>query len=94
MTTETRTALQTRDTVLKLLTNEELAQVTTAETRSQLVEGDEYLDLEHLDRGVRNAHGFTTPMDRVLPRKAVQAATWSKILAELPPLRRESGLPA
>lgn len=82
MKTTTRTELITRDTVLKLLTNEELGTVTTAETKTQLVEGDEYLDLAHLDRGVRIARG-NSPMNRVLPRKSVHAATWSKILAKL-----------
>ncbi len=73
----------TRDHVLKLLSDEENARVSMAETALALADGDEYLDLENLEQGVRRAHGTATPMGRALPRKAVAEATWSKILLEL-----------
>lgn len=73
----------TRDHVLKLLSDEENARVSMAETKPQLADGDEYLDLENLEQGVRTAHGTATPMGRALPRKSVAEATWSKILVEL-----------
>jgi hypothetical protein len=76
-------AYVTRDSVLKLLSDDEVARVSTAETAARLADGDEYLDLEHLDQGVRRADGTATPMGRVLPRKAVHADTWSKILMQL-----------
>ena len=78
-----RTAYLTRDAVLKLLSNEEIARVSTAETRPRLSDGEEYLDLEHLDQGVRQADGAMVPMNDVLPRAAVHEETWRKILTEL-----------
>jgi len=71
----------TRDGVLKLLSDDEAASVSNAESAEKLSEGDEYLDLEHLDEGVRKADGLIVDMGRVLPRKAVHEITWSKILA-------------
>jgi hypothetical protein len=71
----------TRDGVLKLLSDDEAASVSNAESAQELAEGDEYLDLEHLDEGVRKADGLIVNMGRVLPRKAVHESTWSKILA-------------
>ena len=81
MTNEKRTEYLTRDSILKLLSDEEVARVSNAEAGARLLDGDEYLDLEQLDKGVRRALG--TSMGRVLPRKAVQESTWSKILTQL-----------
>jgi hypothetical protein len=73
-----------RDTILGLLSDEETARVSTAEGVSGLTEGAEYLDLEHLDRGVQRARASTAvTMGHVLPRNAVRVETWSKILAQL-----------
>ncbi len=80
--TDDRSAYVTRESILKLLSDDEVAKVSTAETASGLEPGDEYLDLEHLDRGVLRG-GATVPMGRVLPRKAVHPGTWTKILAQL-----------
>jgi hypothetical protein len=71
----------TRDGVLKLLSDDEAASVSNAESAEELDEGDEYLDLEHLDEGVHKADGLIVVMGRVLPRKAVHEVTWSKILS-------------
>jgi hypothetical protein len=59
-------------------------------TRSGLLEeGDEYVDLGHLEHGVRRAEGRPRiPMGRVLPRKAVRDATWIKIVEQLAALER------
>ena len=73
----------TRDSILKMLSEEEVDRVSTAETAVRLSDGDEYVDLEQLDRGVQRASGAKTDMGRVLPRKAVLDATWSKIVTEL-----------
>jgi hypothetical protein len=81
--TDDRSAYVTRESILKLLSDDEVAKVSTAETASGLEAGDEYLDLEHLDRGVLRGGGATVPMGRVLPRKAVHPGTWTKILAQL-----------
>ena len=73
----------TRDRILKLLSDEEVARVTTAETAAHLSEGDEYLDLEQLNQGVQWASKSTAPIGSLLPRKAVKENTWSKILTQL-----------
>jgi hypothetical protein len=84
MKTDQRSVYLTRDSILKLLSDDEVATVATAETATHLPDGDEYLDLEQLNQGVQRAPRKTTPMGRVLPKKAVQEKTWKKILAQLP----------
>ncbi len=72
----------TRNGILKQLSDVEVTHVSTAETAAHLAEGDEYLDLDQLDRGVQQACGaITPPMGHVLPRKAVPAATWQKLIS-------------
>ncbi|MEP7307486.1 MAG: hypothetical protein ABJA98_18435 [Acidobacteriota bacterium] len=83
MTTDQRTELVTRDRILNLLADDEVAKVSMDENAPRLVDGDEYLDLEQLEQGVQRAGGTATPMGRVLPRKSVHPTTWSKILAVL-----------
>jgi hypothetical protein len=83
MRKDKRAGLETRDRVLKLLSDDEVANVSTAEAAARLFEGDEYLDLERLEQGVQRATGTTAPMGRVLPRKAVHETTWSRILKQL-----------
>ena len=84
MTDAKRTDHVVRDNILKILSNEEIARISTAETASTLTEGVEYLDLEHLDQGVQRAKAVTkVTMGRVLPRTAVRGETWIKILAQL-----------
>jgi hypothetical protein len=73
-----------RDEILKLLSDAELARVSTADAGAPLKAGDEYLDLEHLDRGVQSA-STNTVTARSLPRKVIQEATWKRILARLSP---------
>ena len=46
MTDAKRAEQVARDTVLKLLSDEETARVSTAETASRLTEGAEYVDLD------------------------------------------------
>ena len=84
MKNDDRAAYVVRDAILKLLSNDEVAKVSTAETATRLADGDEYLDLEHLDLGVQRAGGAAaTPMGRVLPRSAVHPDTWSAIVTRL-----------
>ena len=83
MTTHKHAELVTRENLMKLLSDDEIAKVSNAETKKALLEGDEYVDLEQLDGGVRRAPSAGTNMGHVLPRKAVHDATWSKILAAL-----------
>jgi hypothetical protein len=72
-----------RETVLSLLSDDEVASVSTAETAAALADGDEYVDLQDLEQGVKRARGMAVSMGRILPRKAVHETTWTKILAEL-----------
>ncbi len=68
--------------VLGLLSDDEVANVSTAETATALAHGEEFLDLQSLDQGVKRARGTIAAMGRVLPRKAVHETTWTRILAE------------
>ena len=69
-----------REEVMKLLSAEELSKVNMVETAAHLREGQEYLDLEQTVQGVRRASWTSAPTGRVLPRDAVPASTWGKIL--------------
>ena len=73
----------TRDSILKLLSNDEVDRVTTSETKFRLENGEEYVDLGELELGVQRAKGARTAMGNILPRKAVLEETWSKIVAKL-----------
>ena len=71
----------TRENILRLLSDDEVASVSHLEATGRLLDGEEYLDLEKLGQGVRNDFGTsTTSMSHVLPRRAVHPATWDKIL--------------
>ena len=84
MTIAARTGLVARDTILKLMSDEEIARVSTAEAASGLSDDAEYLDLEHIDRGIQRANPATKiAMGHVVPRSAVSDGTWTKILAQL-----------
>ena len=74
-------ANRTRQDILDQLTDDELRQVAVAE-ENRIPEGDEYLDLEHLDRGVLIAEPNTSGANAVA-HSAVSDATWSKILTVL-----------
>jgi hypothetical protein len=80
-----------RNSIMNLLSDDEIVSVIAAEA-ARLPEGDEYLELDHLDRGVRRATGTPTTMATFLAKKAVAEATWNKILTQLvtPPNRSQS----
>ena len=83
MTTETTTSITQRARVMALLSDEEIAKVSNAETAATLSDGEEYLDLEQLTKGVMKAGGATVSIGRALPKRAVLPATWDTILATL-----------
>jgi hypothetical protein len=83
--TDDRSHYMTRTHVLNLLSDAEVARVSNVETAARLDEGDEYLDLEKLDQGVRRADGIMPHMATVLSRKSVEDETWRRILAALQP---------
>ena len=73
----------TRDAILKLLSDDEIARVATLESAEQLAAGEEYLDLARPERGVLRAEaGRALDMAHVLPRSALGEETWAKILEE------------
>jgi len=88
MNTDTkRSEYLTRDTILKLLSDDEVSRASSKEAGPSLLAGDEYLDLEHLSRGVQQMQAKTKiKMGEVLPRSAVGDATWSNICARLSPV--------
>jgi hypothetical protein len=73
----------TKEDILQLLSEGEVASVSTANAKSQLGNGDEYLDLEQLQQGVQRAKVGATPMGQVLPRKAIYEDTWRRLLRQL-----------
>jgi hypothetical protein len=77
------TAAATRAAILDLLSAEEVAHVTTAHTAHWLNADEEFLDLEHVDRGIRRASCVTAPACYVLPRTAVSDETWRQIVSRL-----------
>ena len=83
MTEQNRNELITRESILKRLSDDEVARVSTAETAANLAEGDLYLDLEQLELGVLTANGQAPAMGQILPRKAVHARTWDWIVTQL-----------
>jgi hypothetical protein len=83
MQNDRRSAYVTREEILDLLSAEEVARVSTAETASRLEHGEEYVDLKQLGQGVRRVDGLSVPMGFVLPRSAVHGETWKKILTHL-----------
>ncbi|MBL8685230.1 MAG: hypothetical protein JNK05_38990 [Myxococcales bacterium] len=91
MKTNQRTDYLTRDSLMKLLSDEEVAKVSTAETAAKLADGEEYVDLEQLTKGVQRSHGAVVSMGTVLPRSAVHEQTWSKIVTQLQAPRSTAG---
>ena len=74
----------TREKILKLLSDDEVAAVSTAETADHLAPGDEFIDLNQFDLGVQKGPRSKTPMSHILPKKSVHTDTWKKIVAQLP----------
>ena len=72
-----------REKILMLLSDDEVASVSAAEATYHPVEGEEYLDLEHLDQGVRSSFGTTATMSHLLLRRSVHDDTWKKIQEQL-----------
>jgi hypothetical protein len=90
MKSDKRSEFLTRDSLLRLLSDDEVASVSMAEATGTLQDGDEYLDLRHLAKGVQRAIGTTTPTGPTLARKAVREATWYALLTHLPGARNST----
>ena len=84
MSGSTRNELSARNSIMMLLTDEETARVSTAEASGTLADGSEFLDLEHLERGVQRVAGaIPAAKAHVIPRNAVGNNTWRKIVSHL-----------
>jgi hypothetical protein len=69
------------DTILKQLSSADAAAMKIAmNPQTALVTGDEYLDLDRLDKHVQRAAHEIAPMSRILPKKTVQADVWNRIV--------------
>ena len=69
-----------RDSILQLLSADEVARVSAEGGKTRLADGDEYIDMAAPDNGVRCVHGaMQLTMGQVLPRSAVSTETWAKI---------------
>ncbi len=80
MTHREKTDHETREQVLTLLSDDELARLSARKAIAELAHGDEYIDLAAPENGVRTVHGaMQVTKGQVLPRKAVSAETWAKI---------------
>jgi hypothetical protein len=72
MTTHSKKNALTRETLLALLTDAEVAKVSVAEDAPRLIEGDEYVDLADPTAGVQQVQATPrTPPGHALPRSAV-----------------------
>ena len=70
-----------RHAMLELLSDEEVARVSNAETATELLEGEEYLDLARPERGtLRASSSNSVHMSEILPRAAVSEQTWAKLV--------------
>ena len=72
-----------RDAVLGLLSADEVARVTSAGEAVRLAEGEEYLDLEHLEQGVQRSIAACPRVGGLLARADVSSTTWAAVLALL-----------
>jgi hypothetical protein len=84
MTNANRAPHVEREAIMNLLSSEEIARVSNAEAAAHLKDGEEYLDLLHLNKGVLRATAtLSTSIGQLLPRSAVHGDTWTKILAKI-----------
>lgn len=73
-----------RAEVLKLLAHGEYADFSERSTTANVLRnGDEYLDLDQLAKGVQRARTGVELGAHVLPRKAIHEDTWRRILRRL-----------
>jgi len=80
MSLDAKNETVTREAIVALLSDAEVAKVSRAEGEPRLVEGDEYVDLEDPSAGVRQVHAKSPRPRKFLPRSAVSDATWAKII--------------
>jgi hypothetical protein len=69
-----------RDAILKLMSNDEIAKVSTAEAAAGLKAEGEFFDLEHLGDGI---HQNDTAAPVTLDHAAFLIEAWNSILAQM-----------
>lgn len=71
----------TREAILNLLTDAEVANVSRDEGQPRLGRGDEFVDLERIDLGIQKSQfSPLVELDTAVARGAVSDATWAKIV--------------
>jgi hypothetical protein len=83
MNNNRQTESSTREDLWRLISDDEVGSARAVEPAVRLSDGDEYLDLRRLVEGVHRARGPAVPTEHLLPRKAVQEDTWTRIVAQL-----------
>lgn len=79
-----RASYVTREALLGLLSDEEMARVSMTEASPRLANGEEYIDLLQLSEGVRKVSASSVlTMGHVLARNSVGKETWTKICSRL-----------
>ncbi len=76
--------MATKQEILDLLDDNEVARVARAEEEVDLADGDEYVDLDHLDDGIQHVKGRTRKsIHSILPKSMVSEKTWQQIQSTL-----------
>ena len=75
-----------RAEILQFLSEDERRSLAAAPDHPFLA-GDEFLDLEKLQEGVRTAMGTGSPLPGLLPRSVLDDVTWKKVLTYLHSVR-------
>ena len=79
-----RPAYLTREALLSLLSDDEVARVSTTEASQRLENNEEYIDLFHLWEGLLTVNASSVlKMGHLLARNSVGKETWTKICSRL-----------
>ncbi|MEO8699958.1 MAG: hypothetical protein ABI867_07935 [Kofleriaceae bacterium] len=68
----------TREAILNLLTDAEVANVSRDEGQPRLARGNEFVDLARIDLGIQKAE--LAPLDTAVAHGSVSDATWARIV--------------
>ncbi len=72
--------MRTKEEILDLLSDDEVARVANVEADRKLADGVEFVDLDHVERGVQHANDTTRgEVHTVVTRDAVSDETWQRI---------------
>jgi len=85
---------RTRDAVIALLGPDDAVRVQAAEAKANVGAGENYLDLHHLDHGVRCPAADATAITNVVPKSAVSDRLWQFLLAQTPQQQHAEALAA